>query len=165
MYSLLPTEFERARPILQALDHHLAVDCILAGTVPSQIYVDDLEHPQSVLAVASRRLFLAGEPGNKAFHLALRQLFEGTIFPQALAAGDEMFVLYYQPAAWAEAIDQVLIDKYPIRSERQYYCFKELKTDWRSLLPQDFSLRFADQRAGQRSQDHESRFPDRRNVL
>lgn len=144
MISLNRTDLERAHPILQSLDHHLAVDCIFAGSVPAQVYVDDLECPQAALAVASRRLFLAGDPKKQAINRRLQQLFDETLFPQALAAGEEMFVLYYQPDSWAEALDQILKDRYPIHSQRQVYIFKELKNDWRSMLPLGFSLRFAD---------------------
>lgn len=144
MILLDPTQRELARPILQSLDHHLAVDCIFAGTVPAQIYVDDLECPQAALAVASRRLFLARTADNETFNRSLQHFFDETLYPQAQAAGEEMFVLYYQPAAWAEAIDQILRDKYPLHSQRQYYAFKELHHDWRSMLPLGFSLRYAD---------------------
>lgn len=144
MIPLPKNDLERARSILQALDHHLAVACIFAGSVPAQVYVDDPACPQAALAVASRRLFLAGEPKDKNFHRQLQQFFEQVLFPQALAAGDEMFVLYYQPEAWAKTLDEVLQGKYPVYSQRQYFVFKELKNDWRALLPLGFSLRFAD---------------------
>ncbi len=144
MIPLLQNDLHRARPILQALDHHLAIPCIFAGSVPAQVYVDDPTYPQAALAVASRRLFLAGEPKDKSFNHQLQEFFELVLFPQALAAGDEMFVLYYQPAAWAETLDEVLQEKHPIHSQRQYYVLKELKNDWRSMLPLGFLLRFAD---------------------
>jgi RimJ/RimL family protein N-acetyltransferase len=144
MYLLNSSDHALARPILAALDHHLAVACILEGTVPARIYVDHPEHPSAVLAVASRRCFLAGDPGNEIFNQELQRLFAETIYPPALAAGEEMFVLYYQPAAWTEALERILEDKYPLFTQRQYYQFKELKNDWRSMLPEGFELRLAD---------------------
>jgi len=144
MYLLNPTEFERVRAVLHPLDHHLAVACILEGSVPAQVYVDDPEHPKAVLAAASRRIFLAGNSENEAFNLSLQKLFDETIYPQALAAGDEMFVLYYQPASWGDKLDLILKDKHPIQSQRQDYIFKELKNDWHTMLPAGFMLRQAD---------------------
>ena len=146
MFLLNPSEIELARPLLTSLDHHLATACILEGSVPAQVYVDNKEHPQVVLAVASRRLFLAGNPEIEAVILSLQRLFDETLYPQALAAGHEMFVLYYQPSGWREKLDLILKDKYPLHSQRQYYAFKELKNDWRSLLPEGFILRHADRK-------------------
>lgn len=144
MVLLNPSNDALARPILNALDHHLAVDCIFEGTVPAQIYLDNPDHPSAALAVASRRYFLAGNLENEVFNESLQQLFTETIYPQALAAGEEMFVLYYQPAEWTEKLAQILKDKYPIFIGRQVYQFKALKNDWRSLLPDGFELRRVD---------------------
>jgi RimJ/RimL family protein N-acetyltransferase len=144
LYLLSPTKYELARPILNALDHHLAVACLLEGTVPSRIYVDHPEHPTAALAVASRRYFLAGNPENDSFNHSLQQLFADTIYPQALAAGETMFVLYYQTGGWTDKLELILKDKYPIFAQRQFYQLKELKTDWRSLLPEGFALQHAD---------------------
>jgi RimJ/RimL family protein N-acetyltransferase len=157
MYLLPPTNADLARPILNALDHHLAVACLLEGTVPSRIYVDHPDHPTAALAVASRRYFLAGDPESEAFNPALQQLFTETIYPQALAAGETMFVLYYQPAGWTEKLELILKDKYPIFTQRQFYQLKELKTDWRSLLPEGFVLRHADREI---LADHQIKNPD-----
>jgi len=144
MFLLPPAKYELARPILNALDHHLAVTCILDGIVPARIYVDHPKQPTAALAVASRRCFLAGNPENEAFNGSLQVLFAETLYPQALAAGETMFVLYYQPAGWTGKLELILKDKHPIFSERQFYLLNKLKTDWRSLLPEGFILRHAD---------------------
>jgi RimJ/RimL family protein N-acetyltransferase len=144
MVLLTPTEYDLARPVLNALDHHLAAACVLEGIVPARLYINHPDHPTTALAVASRRYFLAGNSENEAFNGSLQRLFAETIYPQAQAAGETMFVLYYQPASWTEKLEQILKDKHPVFTQRQYYRFKELKTDWRSLLPEGFTLRQAD---------------------
>lgn len=144
MYLLKPAEFEPAKSLLHSLDHHLAVACILDGTVPAKVYADCADRPTVVLAVASRRLFLAGNPENEVVNRSLQRLFNETIHPQALAAGERMFVLYYQPTGWSEKFDLILKDKYPVHIGRQFYLFKALKNEWRSRFPEGFALRFAD---------------------
>jgi RimJ/RimL family protein N-acetyltransferase len=144
MFLLHSANYNLAHPVLTTLDHHLAVACLLEGIVPARLYVNHPDHPTTVLAVASRRYFLAGNPENEAFNESLQRLFAETIYPQAQAAGETMFVLYYQPASWTEKLEQILKDKYPVFAQRQVYQLKEVKTGWRSLLPAGFDLRHAD---------------------
>ena len=74
----------------------------------------------------------------------MRRLFAETVYPQARAAGDEMFLLYYAPDEWGDRIDDLLRDKYPIQAQRQYYVWKGVLPEWRALLPAEFTLHRAD---------------------
>lgn len=142
---LSPAEFSRAESVLQTLRHHLAVTGILAGTVPARLIVDHPTHPRTVLAWTQHRFYLTGSPENHAFNQALGRLFSDTIYPQALAAGDAMFMLYYAPDTWRNPVeDTILRDKLPTELWRQYYRLKEKRVDWRAMLPEGFELRPVD---------------------
>jgi RimJ/RimL family protein N-acetyltransferase len=55
-----------------------------------------------------------------------------------------MFQLYYAPAGWAPSIQDMLRGKHPIQRNRQYFVCRELRHNWRALLPDGFHLRFVD---------------------
>lgn len=144
MRELGVNEYDKVKPLFQAMSHHLIVNGILEGTVPARIYADDGVHPQAALACGKRRFCLAGRAEDGEFNQAIRQLFADTIYPQALQAGEEMFVLYYAPDSWESQLDVILKDKYPIKAQRQFYAFRELKNDWRAMLPEGFTVQLVD---------------------
>jgi len=141
MHILEPHRYDRVRPLLAGLDDHLAVAAILDGAAPGQIYVDDPDHPTAAFTWTRHRFFLAGSPENASFNEAIRRLFAEVIYPQAPAWGLEMFELKHTPEGWAGVIPGVILrDQDPILAQRHYYVFRELKHDWRTLLPQGYRL-------------------------
>ena len=46
IYKLVPHEYVNVRPLFGPLDYHLAVDAIIAGDVPAQVYADDPLQPR-----------------------------------------------------------------------------------------------------------------------
>jgi GNAT superfamily N-acetyltransferase len=131
---------DRVRPLFRDLGYHLVVNAILEGSVPGAVYVDNPAQPQSAFAWTGRRFFLVGSPGNEAFNEAVRGLFTGVIYGQGIEAGLSMLELCYAPAHWEEAIRAILRARPPMKSLRQYYRFRELKHDWRRVLPVGFRL-------------------------
>ena len=142
VYELKPAELGQARPLFRALDHHLAVNAILEGTVPGTIYVDDRAFPHAAFTGFKHRCFLVGSPENDAFNEALRLLLTGTLYPH-LRAGPGMLALTVAPESWEDKLNLIL-DKRPIKVLRQFYLFEKLKHDWRALLPEGFRLRLID---------------------
>lgn len=145
MYELKTGEYDALRPLFQALDYHLAVNGILEGSVPARLFVDYPSRPQASFTWAKQRLFLVGSPDNDEFNKAIRRLITETIYPQAREAGEVMFVLYYDPDRWEDKIPEILKDKHPIKTQRQYYTFKKLNYDWRTLLPEGFTVHLVDE--------------------
>lgn len=137
MYELPVTEYHRVKPLFQAMDHHLAVNSILEGTLPAKIYTNHPLHPQVALTWTQHRFYLAGSRVNERLNEALIQFFTETAWPQAREAGEETFVLYYEPDHWEIKLDAQ-------KAQRQFYRFKELRYSWRTLLPQGFALQFVD---------------------
>ena len=139
------SDYGRARGVFQGLVFHLALAAILGGSVPGRVFVDDASNPQAGLAWTKGRFHLAGSAGHEAFNSAAGRLFEGTIYPQARAAGKVAFSLFYDGEDWEPVITgQVLKDKHPLRANREYYTFKRLKHDWRVLLPAGYQVQFMD---------------------
>jgi GNAT superfamily N-acetyltransferase len=138
MHELPVTEYHKVRPLFQAMDHHLGVSAILEGTLPAKIYTDHPLHPQVALTWTQHRFYAAGSEDNDQLNEALIRFFRDTAWPQAQEAGEKMFVLYYEPGHWEPKLDAT-------KAQRQFYRFKELKYDWRTLLPEGFVLQFVDQ--------------------
>jgi GNAT superfamily N-acetyltransferase len=138
MHELPAAEYHRARPLFQAMDYHLGVNAILEGTLPAKIYTDHPLHPQVALTWTQHRFYAAGSEDNDQLNKALIRFFTETAWPQAQEAGEKMLVLYYEPGHWEPKLDAT-------KAQRHFYRFKELRYDWRTLLPQGFVLQFVDQ--------------------
>jgi RimJ/RimL family protein N-acetyltransferase len=138
MHELKPAEHDLARPLFDVMDHHLAVQAILAGSVRARVLVDDPTHPQAALTWTGHRFYLAGSPRSPSC-----QRFVEMVSAEALQAEADPFVLYYAPGSWGDTIDQILGDRLPIKTQRQFYAFRELRNDWRVMLPRDMRLELA----------------------
>lgn len=144
IYELSNSEYERARPVFKALDYHLVVNSIIEGTTRAKIYVDDPADPGAAITWTKHRFYLAGDADNDAFNRALSQLFVGEIYPQSIKAGKDVLILYYSPGSWEEEMNVILKDRFPTKHQRQFLVCKELRHDWKALIPAGFSMRRVD---------------------
>ncbi len=144
MYKLGREHYDRVRPLVDLLDIHLALRAMLEGDVDAEIYVDDVQAPHVAFTRTQHRFYLVGTPDNATFNVALRDHLLNNVYPEALAAGDVMFTLYYAPEAWGITVPDVLRGKDPIPDARHYYEFQERDRAWRPLLPEGFTLRSVD---------------------
>jgi hypothetical protein len=62
--------------------------------------------PRITLTRSKSRFYLTGVNDNAAFNAALGALFRETIYPQALASGDAMYVLHYAPECWEQTLSE-----------------------------------------------------------
>ena len=145
MYELKAAEYDKVAPLFQPMDCHLAVRAAIEGNVPARVYADRSIRPQSALIWIKHRFYLSGSEDNVQFNDALHRFFVETIYPQMLESGGESFVLYCAPESWEDKIEGLLGAKRLVQSQRQYYTFRELKNDWRELLPGGVTLAFVDE--------------------
>lgn len=145
MYELEAAQYDTVAPLFQPMDCHLAVRAVMEGTVPARVYADHPIRPRSALVWAKHRFYLAGSQDNAQFNDAIHRFFVETVYPQALESRQEGFALYYAPESWEDKIGGLLGEKRLIQRQRQYYAFRELKNDWRALLPQGVTLAFVDE--------------------
>ena len=129
MHELEVADYDRARAAFQGMDHHLAVQAILEGSVPARILVDDPIRPQAAFTWRKQRLYLSGVVDNQGFNRALGRFLVELIDLQWQADGSDLFVLYYAPVAWELQLVEMLSASFPMRVERQYYEFRALQTD------------------------------------
>ena len=141
MHELEPTDYDKARPVFQLMDHHLAINAILKGIIPAPVYVDNTDHPRSACTWVKHRFYVAGSEKNDTFTKGIKKLFEDTFFPQIKGGG--VLVLYYT-GNWEDKIGKILKDNHPVKAQRHFYSIKELKNDWRALLPEGVTLHLVD---------------------
>jgi GNAT superfamily N-acetyltransferase len=144
MYKLRREHYDRVRPLVELLDIHLALRAIVEGDVDAEIYVDDIRAPHVAFTRTQHRFYLVGTPDNATFNAALRDHLLHDVYPEALAADDIMFTLYYAPEAWGTTAPDVLRGKDPIPDTRHYYEFQGRDRAWRHLLPEGFTVRPVD---------------------
>ncbi len=144
LFRLDEKQFERVRELFAPMDFHLAVAGILDGSVPGEVYVDDVTEPASALARAGRRFFVSGAAQNPAFNAGLRRLFLGQVYPQALASGDEAFNLFFASEDWAEDVEEILRGKFPMKLRREYYEYRASGGSSRRPLPAGIEIRPVD---------------------
>lgn len=141
MYELASTQYESVRPLFPDLDAHLAVKALLSGNVPGHVYVDNPDRPRAALARVGPCFYVGGSPREESFNRAVGQFFTATVYPQALAAGQEGFFLKCTASSWTDQVDALLPGKLPLRQVRHYYVGQEVRHDWRAMLPPDIALR------------------------
>ena len=74
--ALPPAARLRAAPLFARLDWHLAVPAVLAGAAAGSAYLDPGPALRSGLLLAGHRAYLAGDPANAGFLVALRPVLE-----------------------------------------------------------------------------------------
>ncbi len=140
MQELKYNEFERVRPLFRKMDIHLPLQAILAGNVNAPIFVDNAMNPQSAITWSGHRFYLAGAPGNNILIAAARKVFLEKFALRSQKAGIDSYQIYYPSAGWESTISAMLLGKYPIKSQREYYAFKSSRLDWQAQIPAGMSV-------------------------
>ena len=87
LIQLAPGDFPAVRELFSALDFHLAVSAILAGTASGSVFVDDLLRPVAGLAWTGHRVYLAGQDPPEPCALGRRRRRGGSVIPRLGRAG------------------------------------------------------------------------------
>jgi RimJ/RimL family protein N-acetyltransferase len=131
------------------MHYNLAVQAILDGSVPAEIYVDDPTQPQVALTCNKQRYYLAGSPENQVFNDDVYRRLAGPRSAHQNRSDSDLFILYYEPAdAWEETLDALLLDVHPIRLQREYYAVQIAGDEGHPAntpLPEGFTLHYVDQ--------------------
>lgn len=152
IHQLDPSEYHRALPVVEGIEHLLYVHAIIAGVTPGAIYVDDPVNPQRLLVSSPDGHFLVGDENDAAFNDALAEMIKGKIIPAGRAAGWARFNLQYHPNGWEEKLDAVFADTVVVKDYQHFYRFRRPRVDWRERLPAGLQLRRVD--ADLLQQDH-----------
>ncbi|MBN1402606.1 MAG: GNAT family N-acetyltransferase [Anaerolineae bacterium] len=145
MYELASSSFESVRPLFEGFDYSLSIQAALEGNNPGRIFVDDVEHPRTALALTVEGYLLAGESDDTDTNDALRRLFQERIFTGELSVnGDWSVSLAVYPAGW-EARLPALIPTHEIEKiARYHYLCRALRFNWRQHVPEGYTVQRVD---------------------
>jgi RimJ/RimL family protein N-acetyltransferase len=138
-------EFERARSLFAGFDYSLSIEAAMAGNNLGRIFVDDVDAPRTALALTVEGYMLAGDAGNPETNEALRRLFEERIFTgEVFVNGDWSMSLAVHPEAWEAELPVLIPTHQAEKLERYHYLCRAVKLDWRSRLPEGYTVRRVD---------------------
>ncbi len=139
-------QYERARPLFEPLHYQLVVESMLDGTNPGWLYVDDEMAPTCGWMVNSEGFFLAGEPTNKQFNTWLKKWFEDYL-RHGNADWESEAVLLFDISSddWISSFPDIFSLRPPLEVNRLHYLCREVRVDWRPLLPEGFSVHQLDE--------------------
>jgi GNAT superfamily N-acetyltransferase len=144
MHRLIPDAYTRSLPLFADMDNHLPVVAALEGSIPAEVYADDLVQPRvALISVRHRRLYLAGQPSEQATQ-EMARLFRNTLYPAMAAEQTPVFSLCCTLPTWEAHIDALLAGKKAVRTEREYYEFARGQALAPVALPPGYELRAVD---------------------
>jgi RimJ/RimL family protein N-acetyltransferase len=155
MLALLdPVHHKAVQALFRPMPHHLALQALLTGAVPGQVYADRLREPSVALAWTQQRLFVAGAPAQAE---AIVDAVHGRIAPPLLARGKPYASLAGGPG-WAEVVEKALGHLAPRAAPRHYYEAQAVRSAWPKRLPPGFALLPVDQKLVESThwQNHEA---------
>jgi RimJ/RimL family protein N-acetyltransferase len=143
IHQLDQTQFGRTSALFTGIAaYQLSGASVIDGSMPGNIWVDDVESPQSGYMESPEGMFLAGEPGNRAFNCALNEYFRTNLFDVADAI-TSVWLTYYPPG-WGDKLMGLLYPRDLLICPRRHYVCHQLAVDWRARLPEGFSVRRID---------------------
>jgi GNAT superfamily N-acetyltransferase len=143
MYAWNRADFPALRPLLQGLERHLAVEALLQGGIPGEIWVDDPRQPGAAAAWIGHHFYLGGTPNDHTVDL-LRRFFDETVYPRGAEAKEPAFEISYASAGWEPAVQAFLDGRLPMRAERHHYLRPVKPGDAWGELPPGLEMRRVD---------------------
>ncbi|MGD8998634.1 MAG: GNAT family N-acetyltransferase, partial [Anaerolineae bacterium] len=145
LQELQPNELERARSLFQGFDYSLSLPATIEGNNPGRIFVDDVHHPRTALALTVEGYLLAGDHDNPETNAALRRLFKDRIFPgEVFVNGDSSVSLAVDPATWEAKLTELIPTHEVERLDRYHYLCRGVSFDWRNHVPEGYAVRRID---------------------
>ena len=135
LYELNTPDYEKVRPLYQALDYHLTIRAVIEETSPGRIYVDDLQDPKTAFMCSVEGYHLAGNSENVAFNTALTKLIQYiSKNKDTVRDGEDAISLDVYPQAWETQLPMLFPDRAPLIHQRRKYLCTQLRINWKEPL-------------------------------
>jgi RimJ/RimL family protein N-acetyltransferase len=145
LHELESDEFERVRPLFRGFDYSLSIEAAIDGNNPGHIFVDDVAHPRTALALTVEGYLLAGDDGNPETNAALSRLIQERIFSgEVFVNGDNSMSLAVHPETWEARLPELIPTHEVEKLERYHYLCDGVRFDWRSVVPEGYEIRRVD---------------------
>ena len=144
-HELMPDQFAGVRPLFAGFDYSLSLQAAIEGINPGRIFVDDVENPRTGLALTVEGCLLAGEHDDPEILEALRQFLRDSIFTgKVYVYSAESLTLAVHPEAWEARLPELIPAYEAVKLPRYHYLCRRVALDWRSSLPEGYTLRRVD---------------------
>jgi len=140
------TDDGKVRSLFAELEtYHLAIGGVYAGIRAAKVWVDDLQNPRSAFMYSGHWYFVVGRPDNADFNHDLHALIMSPEFANDPFRGspEEMFLHCY-PLAWRDQFPVIFGERLPHYLARSRYLFERFPFDWRTRIPEGFTVRRID---------------------
>ncbi|MFW9851395.1 MAG: GNAT family N-acetyltransferase [Candidatus Thorarchaeota archaeon] len=108
-------------------------------SVSKEVFVDDIENPQSALVMVNQMGFLGGKANNNTFNKALFDYFFIEKKEEFIDLYNGSFFFYVESDDWINALYKVV--PYPFAEDRYYYEIEELANkNWREMIPEGYTI-------------------------
>jgi len=148
IYELDKSKYEKVRPLFNQLDCNLIISAVIERTSPGRIYVDDVVTPETAFLCSVEGYYLAGPVDNGSFNKALNRLiFEKFFAGDTVRKNETDISIGFHPDSWKDKMEVIFRGRTPLKALRRHYLCRELKAvDWKSRVPEGFSVQRADQK-------------------
>jgi len=144
-HELTPDQFAGVRSLFAGFDYSLSLQAAIEGVNPGRIFVDDVESPRTGLALTVEGYLLAGEHADPEILQTLRQFLRDSIFTgQVYVNGADSLSLAVHPEAWEARLPELIPAYEALKLPRYHYLCRRVALDWRSSLPEGYTLRRID---------------------
>jgi len=138
-------EYQKIRHLFYSLETFQPMcTAVLDGIWPGMVWVDNPNDARSALLITflsgggAAWCFLAGEPNNREFNLALNN----AIFADKIAGQEvEMILFTCHPGDWGGQLGVVGSPRQPVPMARQHYICRKLTYDWRRNILDGYVVR------------------------
>jgi GNAT superfamily N-acetyltransferase len=149
IHRLDPARYKTIRYLFHALEEYQPMcSAVLDGVYPGEVFVDDLDHPETAFLstfVSGQDEgvwgFLAGESRNDLFNNALNK----AIYHREIISENTPVVFFTcHPEDWCGQLPSVFHPHQPIPMLRRHYECQDIESDRRSAIPEGYDIRRLD---------------------
>ncbi|MHB0935981.1 MAG: GNAT family N-acetyltransferase [Armatimonadota bacterium] len=143
MLSLLGrNDYHLLRPLAASPHLALVIDAMIAHPIPAMAWADDPVSPRTAFIWdQAYGYYFLGSQASRA--CLFQRLMNGTVLPQARAAGRDIGIFYYSPDDWAPLLPELLPGISMKTLTRSFYAF-EASAVIDAPLPPGYQLRSID---------------------
>jgi len=144
-HELTPDQFAGVRPLFAGFDYSLSLQAAIEGINPGRIFVDDVESSRAGLALTVEGYLLAGEHDDPEILEALRPIPPRRyIHRQGVRERRRLAVVGRPSEAWEARLPELIPAYEALKLPRYHYLCRRVALDWRSSLPNGYTLRRID---------------------
>lgn len=133
--------FQIVKSLLGRFPYSLSLQALAQGNNPGRVFVDRQETPRLAFILTIEGAFLAGDAENQEVLAEARLFIRQEIFSGRIPVLYGNFItLAFDSLAWESKLTKLIPSHEPEKVHRYHYLCRKPALNWRSILPEGFSL-------------------------